>query len=375
VLRWTGAGAVVASGLLVPVLALNVTGDRLAAVITPAVWRAGVLWGPVTAAAVVLAGVIGAYVLATCTPARRDLHLLALLPALLAAGTPVLVGHSQVIGPRALMIIADLGHLLAGSFWTGGLLGLLLFLTSARVVTRGEDGAGPVRAAHVVERFSRLAVWTVVVLAASGTVMAVRILGSVEALFSTAYGWTLLAKLGVLVPVVALAAYNRFRLLPAISAQPTAHRRWRRLTRALRSEAGLLAVVLTITGVLTNLSPAQESHDRPAESAAAETVAISAADQGLAIEGAVDPALVGENSLAFTLSYQDQPITPEEVTIRVSLPEHDLGPFETSPELDPSTGEYTAQLSLPVAGDWQVEVAARVSTFAEPIVTVPVTVH
>src|SRR5699024_5207465 len=59
VLRWTGAGAVVASGLLVPVLALNVTGDRLAAVITPAVWRAGVLWGPVTAAAVVLAGVIG----------------------------------------------------------------------------------------------------------------------------------------------------------------------------------------------------------------------------------------------------------------------------------------------------------------------------
>lgn len=376
VLRWTGAGAVATSILLVPASALNVTGDPLTAIFTPAAWRVGLLWGPVTAAAVVLAGVTGAYLLATRMPERRHLHTLALVPALLALGAPVLVGHSQVIGPRALMIALDLGHLLAGSFWAGGLVGLLLFLAAARVVTRGEDGAGAVRAAHVVERFSRLAVWTVVLLATSGTVMAIRIVGSFDTLFSTGYGWTLLAKLAILVPVLAVAGYNRFRLLPAIAARPAGQQQWRCLTRTLRSEAALLTVVLLITGFLTNLSPGHEHHEAPVDgTATAETVAISAAAQGLAIEGTLEPALVGDNDIAFTLSYEDQPVTAEEVAIEVSLPERELGPFEISPEHDPSTGEYTAQLSLPVAGEWQVEVVARVSTFAEPIVTVPVTVH
>src|SRR5699024_11434673 len=110
-------------------------------------------------------------------------------------------------------------------------------------------------------------------------------------------------------------------------------------------------------------------------SVAADAVAISAAAPGCVIAGTLEPALVGDNDIAFPLSYEDQPVTAEEVAIEVSLPERELGPFEISPEHDPSTGEYTAQLSLPVAGEWQVEVVARVSTFAEPIVTVPVTVH
>jgi len=97
--------------------------------------------------------------------------------------------------------------------------------------------------------------------------------------------------------------------------------------------------------------------------------------QGLVLDGTVQPALTGANDLTFTLQYQGEPATPEEVTIRVSLPEQELGPFEVTPELDDATGEYSAELTLPVAGDWQVEVVARVSKFAEPIVTVPVSVH
>lgn len=373
VLRCTGAGALVASILLVPVSALNVTGSPLQEIISPAAWRAGLLWGPVTAAAVVLLGVVGAYALATRTFDRRQLHMLPLLPALLALSAPVLVGHSQLIAPRALMVAADLGHLLVGSFWAGGVVGLLLVLAAARVVAGAQSG--PVRAAQIVERFSALAAWTVAILAISGTIMAVRIVGTFSTLVSTGYGWTLLAKLGVLAPVLGIAAYNRFRLLPAVSARPAGHPRWRHLVRTLQSEAALLVVVLIITGFLTNLSPTHEHHDMSAEQAgAAEPASISAVGQGLAIDGVVEPAQVGDNDLSFTLRYEDEPATPEEVAVQVSLPEHDLGPFEVSPELDPSTGEYTAELSLPVAGEWQVEVVARVSQFAEPIVTVPVTV-
>ncbi|TMZ42250.1 hypothetical protein EMG21_32840, partial [Klebsiella pneumoniae] len=175
-------------------------------IISPAAWRAGLLWGPVTAAAVVLLGVVGAYALATRTFDRRQLHMLPLLPALLALSAPVLVGHSQLIAPRALMVAADLGHLLVGSFWAGGVVGLLLVLAAARVVAGAQSG--PVRAAQIVERFSALAAWTVAILAISGTIMAVRIVGTFSTLVSTGYGWTLLAKLGVLAPVLGIAAYN-----------------------------------------------------------------------------------------------------------------------------------------------------------------------
>ena len=38
---------------------------------------------------------------------------------------------------------------------------------------------------------------------------------------------------------------------------------------------------------------------------------------------------------------------------------------------DSETGKYTAQLTLPTSGDWEVEVSARVSRFEQPIALVP----
>ncbi|WP_147915305.1 copper resistance protein CopC [Ruania zhangjianzhongii] len=375
VLRWTGIGAAGASILLVPVSALNVTGDSLSALATPSVWWAGVLSAPVTAAAVVLVGTVGAYLLATRSAERSAARLLALVPALLALAAPVLVGHTRLVEPRALVAAADLGHLLAGSFWAGGVVGLLLLLASARAAGDGAASPDPMGAAAVVARFSRLAIWSVAILAISGTVMGILIVGSFATLFTTGYGLTLLSKVGIIIPIVAIAGYNRFRVLPKLSTHPRAHR-WRHLRRTLGCEAALLAVVLTLTGFLTNLSPTHERHgDAMGNTAAAETATISADTQGLTINGALEPALAGTNTLSFTLQYEDEPVTSDEVTIRASLPEHELGPFEITPDLDPASGEYSAQLALPVAGTWHLQVIARVSTFAEPIVSVPVTVR
>src|SRR5699024_9261874 len=65
VLGWAGLCAAVASVLLVPVSALNVTGGPLGALLTPSRWWGGLLWAPVTAAALVIVAGAGAYVLAT----------------------------------------------------------------------------------------------------------------------------------------------------------------------------------------------------------------------------------------------------------------------------------------------------------------------
>ncbi|MGO2171702.1 MAG: copper resistance protein CopC [Micrococcaceae bacterium] len=376
-LRLTGIGASTASLLLIPTSALNVTGEPLAAIVDPSAWWSGIFWAPVAAAVVVCVGLAGAAVLSTRPLEHRGTRLWVMLLSLLALAAPVLVGHTQLVEPRALIIAADLGHLLAGSFWIGGVLGLLLFLAAARVARDSESGTAPALAAKVVQRFSRVAVWSVVVLAVSGTVMGVMIVGSVTALVTTSYGLTLLLKIGIVIPVVAIAAYNRTRLLPRIASRPTVRMQWQTLTRALSYEAALLTAVLLLTGFLTNLSPSHEHHGTSTAGAVAtaQTVSIDADAQGLKLRGELAPALTGGNEISFTLEYDGEPVTPVEVTIRSTHAEHDLGPFESVAGLDTATGEYSAALDLPVAGEWEIQVLARVSTFAQPIVTIPVTVN
>ena len=375
-LRWSGVGAVVASALLIPASALNVTGSPLRAVFTPSAWWAGVLWAPVVTAGLVLLGVVLTLVLRTRSPEGAPGPLIRTMAPLLALLAPVLIGHTQLVEPRTIIVLADIGHLVAGSFWTGGVLGLLFLLAGERRAVRLGTGE-PERAAGVVERFSRWAVWSVLVLALSGTLMALMILDSVDALLVTAYGRTLLVKLGIVGLIVAIAGYNRLRLLPRLSARPTARVRWRFLTLTLASEATLLVVVLIITGFLTNLRPGSEHEGdhAPVSAAAADPVDISAEAQELGVEGVLEPASTGDNRITFVLRYEDELVTPDEVALRVTLPDRDLGPFDIVPDLDPESGEYTAELSLPVSGQWQVQASARVSTFAEPVVTFPVTIR
>lgn len=374
IMRGTGIAAVAASLLLIPASALNLTGEPLVAVINPAAWWAGVFWAPMAAAAVVSAGVVGATLLSTHSRQHRGTRLLAVLVTLLALAAPVLVGHTQLMEPRALIIGADLGHLLAGSLWTGGVVGLLLFVASARATG---SGTAPTLAVKVVQRFSRLAVWSVALLTVSGTIMGTMIVGSVDTLVTTSYGLTLLLKIGIVIPVVAIAAYNKLRLLPRICSRPTARMQWHTLHRTLAYEAALLVAVLFLTGFLTNLSPAHEHHDLISSNTAgvAQTVTLDADAQGLSLEGELEPALTGENEVTFTLEYDGEPVTPDEVTIRTRLAEHELGPFEAVPVLDAATGAYSVSLDMPLRGQWELTVNARVSTFVEPIVTVPVTIN
>ena len=114
------------------------------------------------------------------------------------------------IEPVPLLVVTDALHLSAGAVWLGGLVGLALTLPAIRGRRRADT-------ATVVSRFSSVAAGVLALLVASGTLMGWRILGSWDALFGTTYGRLLLVKVGIALLVVAIAAWNRYRLLPRVT--------------------------------------------------------------------------------------------------------------------------------------------------------------
>lgn len=379
--------AVVASLVLIPASGARVAGEELVTylpesgdlVFLPAgTWMSGVAWQLVIAAVLV----VGLGLAALLMHARACLPRLQLFGVLCAVGAlsaPMLIGHTQTVQPTWIMLLADLGHLVTGAFWVGGIIGLLCVLAAVRPETSDAEPGVHVHAViEVVARFSRYALISVIVLAISGVVMAFLIVGSWGALFGSDYGRILLIKLGVVAAVIVLAAWNRLHVLPRISNQPGEKQQWASLRRTLFGEAVLLSVVIVVTGFLTNTSPgtahAHHHGGRVARSVATEA-RLDASSQGMTVDGAVAPATVGENTLTFRLEYDGEPVTSDEVTLEARLPEQQLGPFTATPQFNPETGEYEARMTLPVAGEWQVQIAVRIDTYSQPIAVIPVTVE
>ncbi len=145
--------------------------------------------------------------------------------------------------------LADAAHLYGVALWVGGLL--------AVVRARGWllQSPSPEFAEVVLAAFSRFALLSVALVVAAGVVLGVILVGSLDALVGTEYGWIVLAKIGLLVPMVVLGVLNRRSLRPADSEEK-APRGVPAVARRVRAEAALGAGVLVLAGFLTVLNPA-----------------------------------------------------------------------------------------------------------------------
>ena len=193
------------------------------------------------------------------TPAGTALAMQALGLALVLAGIR-LPGRGVWVavagGAVALESFCRVGHVAdAGALWLGALL--LVHLAAAAfwigilAPLRSLAGANLAAAAALGRRFGAIAGVTVPVLIAAGIVMAWRLLGEVSALVTSAYGLTLLAKIGGVGVLLGAAAANRLRFVPAMSRGGSA------AAGALRGSIALewLAVcaILLLTAALTTL--------------------------------------------------------------------------------------------------------------------------
>ena len=121
-----------------------------------------------------------------------------------------LTGHSSSGGSHDLATNSLLIHLLAGSIWAGGLLALL-----AHALRGGEH------ADLAARRFSAVALWCFIAMAVSGLInAAVRIRFS--ELFSTAYGWLVVAKAVALITLGVIGWRHRVGAVALLQSDPTA---------------------------------------------------------------------------------------------------------------------------------------------------------
>jgi copper transport protein len=245
----------------------------------------------------------------------------------------------------------------AGAVWIGGLIAIALMLAKS-------SDASPERGAATVARFSAVGAWLVGALAVAGTVMAWRTVGTLR-LWENNYGIALLIKLGVVVVILGIAAWNRYRLLPAVVRAPRDKPARKILSGAVRAEALLLVAVLGITGVLVTQPPKETGGETPASETRARGIEERLGDNRVRLR--VSPVSVGRNFVQVYLRTADgQPFEPATApNVRFALPAEQLGPL-AAPLEKVGPGQYEGAVTLPVAGSWEVRITARTSKYESP---------
>ena len=272
-------------------------------------------------------------------PRGTPRRVVVLASGLVAALTATLVSHATALGNVKDMAL-DLVHVLSISAWSGGVVALLwIYLRSQDAEP---DGARTL--ARTMWRFSLVALTSVAVLVTAGTLQAVDRLVLIQDLVETPYGLALLAKIALLLIILAVAAFNLLRYGPRGDR--------RALIRGTAIETALLAAVFVAAGALTAQAP-------PAQATGA------AFDQtqhvgGFRVELVVPTSLPGRNRFVVRVQQGLTPVTgAEKVALRFTLVEHDMGETEliASPR---APGEYVA-VGSPTAmfGTWKTQVIVR----------------
>ena len=199
---------------------------------------------------------------------------------------------------------------------------------------------------------------------AAGLAMAIIVLPSIDDLVTTGYGLALLTKVVLVIPVIALGAYNRRRLVPLVSAGAAAAPA-RRLGTNRRRRAGDPArrrrrhgrAGRPLARPLVGAPPPPVTPCRPGVE-----VPLSG-DAGTA-SITVAPARAGSNEIRLTLTDPSgQPLEPFETPDgRAHRAELGVGPLR--PIVHPfGGGEFHVIADIPLAGTWELSIRVRVSDF------------
>ena len=185
--------------------------------------------------------------------------------AVVVAFSPAFAGHASA-SPRltALAIFADGLHVISAGGWLGGLL-LVLSAGIPAALRLPKEQRGPM-VAEVVNAFSPTALVFAGIIGATGVFAAWLHLGLVSALWTSAYGKTLLVKLAVLSVVGVTGAYNWLRVKPRLGHVDGTQRMKR--SAVIELSAGVLVVLVTAVLVAVSTPHEADVQDAPPAPAA-----------------------------------------------------------------------------------------------------------
>jgi len=267
---------------------------------------------------------------------------------------PGLAGHAAQTSPRGATLLFDWLHLVAGSIWVGGLIGLLVMWRSFSVARRI---AGLV---VCVPRFSNTAFVSVLVLIGSGIGASLVHMPTFASLWQTSYGQTLLVKIGLLSAAMLLAAVNLLRTRPRLLAYrerpelaPGAASLLRRL---VAGEVLLVLGAVVAAAVLSSLPPPSKALAKVGGASAhvgPGPVAEVVNKNGYRIELHVSPnRAAAQNSFALRITRGGKPVTGAEVVVGATMLDMEMG-TQSYALTETAPGVYShAAPALVMVGHW-----------------------
>lgn len=264
-----------------------------------------------------------------------------------------LSGHAAASPVAAVSVVADVAHLGAMALWLGGLVMLVVLLRQAS--DRELAAILP-----VWSRWAALAVGTLLLAGVAQTLIEV---DTLDGLAGTAYGRLILAKVALLVPVIAVAAYARHLVLRRLGER-------RRLRRAVWVELAVTAVILGLAAALVQTTPARTAATGGDSGPFSTTLTSSL----YSLRVQVDPAAVGSNSVhLYAYTPDNRPLPVVEWKATIALPEQGVEPIEI-PLVKFTDNHVVGEINLPAPGQWRLRVTARTSDIDQATVsaTVPV---
>jgi copper transport protein len=336
-------------GLLCAVASLGLQGldlldVPLADIVTSAPWKAAA--GTSLFPSLLLAiTAIGAAIVAWLGTSVRVIRALSAV-AMVGVGLSLTAsGHASTAPPQWLSRPIIFLHGIGVAFWIGA-------LTPLAAMARKPSGA----LVAILNRFSRIAVPVVGVLALTGLMLAIVQVGKFSALIETSYGLILSVKLALIVVILAFAALNRFRLTPALAVDLHSTRA---LVRSILAECVVaLAILAVVAGWRFTPPP------RALVAAVGKPLAIHIHTETAMFQLLISPGTVGTDSFVLQLMNGDaSPLVAKEAVLALSLPERGIEPLERKAILGADGDWHVADVPIPYPGRWHLRIDALVTDF------------
>ncbi len=346
------AGAV--AGLLALPLEVGYTAGRSLSVITDgSAWRAvwdttiGLAW-VVRALGILVTAML---LLATSSRCRAAWWQLIAIVGVVAVGIASAYGGHGAAGRwHYLGVFLTMLHVSAMAVWLGG---LAMVVISFKSVER-----------NGVIRFSSIAILAVATIAVSGSIQAVRQVGSFDALTGTSYGKLLIWKVVIVGAILAVAAVARqsthgrlfFKTSAAtasVGAAATEQGFDRpRLRRAVTIEAALAVAIVVLTSLLMASNPSLAASSGPFSSTVTSSGYLATIN--------VAPARVGTDEVHLYISSPTSSLDqPDAITVTIQDPSRGVNPI-TIDVTKAGPGHYTTNsATFPYASTWRLVVTAR----------------